>query len=154
MSGERFTLDTNLLVYSIDRAAGAKQAMAQTVVRMAAVANCRLTLQTVSEFYAVATRKGHLPPDVAAGLARDWLDLFPCLPHSGAATRQALDLAGSKRASYWDALLLCTAAEGGCGTILSEDMADGAVVGGVRIVNPFGPGALTPAAMQVLAPAG
>ncbi len=154
MSGERFTLDTNILVYSIDRTAGAKQGIAQEAIRLAAVGRCHLTLQAVSEFYAVVTRKGHLQAGVAAGLARAWLDLFPCLSHSGAATRQALDLAGAKQASYWDALLLCTAAEGGCGAILSEDMADGAVVAGVRIVNPFGADALTPAAMQVLAPAG
>jgi hypothetical protein len=44
------------------------------------------------------------------------------------------------------------AAEGGCQAILTDDMNDGAVLGGVRIVNPFGQGDLTDAALELLAP--
>ena len=41
------------------------------------------------------------------------------------------------RASYWDALLVATAAEAGCRLILTEDLADGTTLGGVAIHNPF-----------------
>ena len=41
------------------------------------------------------------------------------------------------RASYWDALLVATAAEAGCRLILTEDLADGTTLGGVTIHNPF-----------------
>jgi len=59
-------------------------------------------------------------------------------------------MAASARASYWDALLVATAAEGGCSAILTEDLADGALLGGVRVLNPFGSSSLAPAAMLLL----
>jgi len=51
MAVERFTLDTNILFYSIDRDAGIKQVMARRIIDLAIRADCRLTLQAVSEFY-------------------------------------------------------------------------------------------------------
>jgi len=48
-----FTLDTNLLVYSVDHRDPTRHAIAVDIVRRAASADCLLTLQAVSEFYAV-----------------------------------------------------------------------------------------------------
>ena len=152
MSVERFTLDTNILVYSIDRDAGVRQWMARRIIDLAIRADCRLTLQAVSEFYAAATRKNRMPPAEAAAQAADWLDMFPCLTSSPSAARVALLEAATGRTSYWDALIIATAAEGGCQAILTEDMKDGAVLGGVRIVNPFGPQDLNGAAFDLLDP--
>ena len=150
MSAERFTLDTNILVYSIDGQAGVRQAIAQEVIELAQQGDCYLTLQAVSEFYAAAARKGRMPASEAAAQARDWLDLFPCLPHSAKAVRAALTAAIGRRASYWDALLVETAADGGCTAILTEDLADGAVLGGVRLINPFGSNGLSDGARSLL----
>ncbi len=152
MSVERFTLDTNILIYSIDSQAGVRQGMAQQVIDLALRCDCWLTLQVVSEFYAAATRKGRMAVAEAAAQAADWLDLFPCLPSSPTAVRTALAAAASARASYWDALLVATAAEGGCTAILTEDLADGGLLGGVRVLNPFGGEGLTMAAMLFLDP--
>jgi predicted nucleic acid-binding protein len=134
---ERFTLDTNLLVYAIDSAAGARHDVAGQIIQHAVRLDCWLTLQAVSEFYAVVTRKGIVQPPDAAAQAADWLDLFPCAAASETAVRTALADAAAGRASYWDALLLATADEAGCRVILTEDLADGADLGGVRIRNPF-----------------
>ena len=133
---ERFTLDTNLLVYAIDSAGGARHDAAgqiQHAVRL----DCWLTIQAVCEFYAAVTRKGIVQPPDAAAQAADWLDLFPCTAASEAAARTALANAAVGRASYWDALLVATASEAGCRVILTEDLVDGADLGGVRIRNPF-----------------
>jgi len=137
MSGERFTLDTNILVYSVDTLAGARHAMAAEIVERAVGRDCRLTLQAVSEFYVVASRKGMVPASEAAAQANDWLILFPCIPASASAIRAALAAAASGRASYWDALLVATAAEGGCRTVLTEDLKDGGELAGVGVHNPF-----------------
>ena len=152
MSVERFTLDTNILIYSIDSLAGVRQSMARQVIDLALQRDCWLTLQAVSEFYAAATREGRMAVAEAAAQAGDWLDLFPCLPSSPTAVRTALAAAAGARASYWDALLLATAAEGGCTAILTEDLGDGTLLGGVRVLNPFGNEGLTTAAMLVLDP--
>jgi len=152
MTGERFTLDTNILVYSIDSKADMRGPVARRIIDLAVRGDCWLTLQAVSEFYAAATRKGHMPPTDAAAQADDWLDLFPCLTASPASVRAALGAASGQRTSYWDALLIATAAEGGCKAILTEDLADGTVLDGVRIVNPFGYTGISDAAMRILTP--
>ena len=150
MSGERFTLDTNILVYSVDRLAGPRHLMARRIMDFAPRQDCWLTLQAVSEFYAAASRKGKMPSSDAAAQAADWIEIFPALPASAGAVRVALTAASLGRASYWDALLIATAAEGGCGTILSEDMQNGGVYDGVRVLNPFGDEMLTAEAARLL----
>jgi predicted nucleic acid-binding protein len=133
----RFTLDTNLLVYSSDSGAGARHRLALEIVRYAIESECWLTLQSVSEFYFAVTRKRVVPPTEAAATANDWLDTFPIVAATPDAARVALRCAAAGLASYWDALLVATAAEAGCDVVLSEDMADGMMCGGVRIHNPF-----------------
>ena len=133
----RFTLDTNIPVYSVDNAAGARHQLATVIVDRAAERDCFLSLQAISEFYAVVTRKGMMPAADAAGQAADWLDIFPCAASSSAAVRAALMDAAAGRAAYWDALLIATAREAGCSLILTEDLSDGATLGGVKIHNPF-----------------
>lgn len=150
-ASERFTLDTNLLVYALDSAAGIRHQLSREVIQHAVRLDCWLTLQAVSEFYAVVSRKRIVPPADAAAQAMDWLELFPC----AAASESALGDAAAGRASYWEALLLATAAEVGCVAILTEDLAedlaDGAELGGVRIHNPFAAGgALTGPACRLL----
>ncbi len=152
MSVERFTLDTNILIYSIDSQAGVRQRMARQIIDLALRCDCWITLQAVSEFYAAATRKGRMAVAEAAAQAADWLDLFPCLPSSPTAVRTALAAAASARTSYWAALLVATAAEGGCTAILTNDLADGGLLGGVRVLNPFGGEAITRAALLLLDP--
>jgi predicted nucleic acid-binding protein len=66
MSAERFTLDTNVLIYSIDSQAGARQRIARSVISLAVHGDCWLTLQAVSEFYAAASATGMCPLRVAA----------------------------------------------------------------------------------------
>jgi len=149
--GGRFTLDANLLVYSVDNAAGTRHRLAREIVDRAVECGCWLTLQALGEFYVAATRKGMAPPVEAAAQAADWLDVFPTVAASPAAVRAALAEAAAGRTSYWDALLIATAAEAGCTAVLTEDMSDGSVLSGVRVHNPFTPtGELTETARQLL----
>jgi predicted nucleic acid-binding protein len=77
MSDERFTLDTNILVYSVDGEGGRRHRIASEIVESAARRDCWITLQAVSEFYAVVARKHLVSRASAAMLAHSWLDLFP-----------------------------------------------------------------------------
>ena len=105
---ERFTLDTNILVYSVDRGAGSRHDLALAIVDRAVDAGCLLTFQAISEFYAAATRKSLMPPMRAAALAESWLLIFQCAPVSANAIRTAFADSLAARASYWDALLVAT----------------------------------------------
>ncbi len=69
---ERFTLDTNLLVYSVDATAGVRHQLAIEIVDRATERDCCLTLQALSEFYAAVTRKGMVPAAEAAAQAENW----------------------------------------------------------------------------------
>ncbi len=152
MSDRHFTLDTNILVYALDRQAGARhgwQARSLTVLRYST--NCWLTLQSISEFYAAATRKRLVPVTASArsgaGLARA-CSPSPRPPPAPSALRSVSRRPG--RASYWDALLVITAAEAGCTAILTEDLADDSTLAGVRVINPFAGAALSAAAEALL----
>ena len=148
---QRFTLDSNLLIYSVDSTAGNRHALAMQIALAATTCDCWLTLQAVSEFYTVTTRKGIVPPTEAAARANDWLIAFPHRALSADAVRAALNDAASGRASYWDALMIATAAEAGCTLILTEDLQHGSTLSGVEIHNPFDPaGGITARARQLL----
>jgi predicted nucleic acid-binding protein len=146
----RFTLDSNILVYALDRQGGDRHVLARHVIDLARRADCWLALQAISEFYAAVTRKRRVSATRARDQALDWLSMFSTAPASDAAVRAALAIAASGRASYWDALLVVTAAEAGCTAILTEDLADGASLARVRIVNPFAGASLSPAAEALL----
>lgn len=136
-SRPRFTLDSDILVYSVDSAAGARHELAIQIALHAVRADCWLTLQALGEFYSVATRKNKMPRHEAAAQVNDWLSSYPTVAASAANVRAALSLASAGRASYWDALLIVTAADAGCGLVLTEDLADGAIFGSTTIHNPF-----------------
>jgi predicted nucleic acid-binding protein len=38
---------------------------------------------------------------------------------------------------FWDALIVASAEQAGAGILYSEDLNDGQVIAGVRVVNPF-----------------
>jgi predicted nucleic acid-binding protein len=152
MGDLRFTLDTNILVYALDRQAGDRRAVAGRIIDLAVRRDCCLTLQAVSEFYAIVTRKRLSPPAAPRDQTLDWMDIFPTVGASEVTVRAALTIAASGQTSYWDALLLLTAAEAGCTAILTEDLADGATLVGMRIINPFAGAALSAAAEALLSP--
>lgn len=150
MSGETFTLDTNILAYSVDRAAGLRHLLAKDILLQAALLPCWLTLQSISEFYAVVTRKGMMRPSEAKSVAEAMMALFRTAAPSASNVRTALTMAASARASYWDALLIATAAEAGCTAILTEDLAHDTTLSGIRVINPFGDHGLSSQAAALL----
>ena|SRR5271163_3340966 len=95
----RFTLDTNRWFTRSTVRRVARHDAAGQIIQHAVRLDCWLTLQAVSEFYAVVTRKGIVQPPDAAAQAADWLDLFPCAAASEAAVRTALADAAVGRAS-------------------------------------------------------
>ena len=113
MSAERFSLDTNILIYALDTSAGGKHSVAAEILDRAIEGDCHLTLQSLSEFYWAVTRKGLVEKNEAAGQVSDWLTLFPTLGPTPAAIRAAMAHVSARRASFWDALLVETASEEG-----------------------------------------
>ena len=62
---------------------------------------------------------------------------FPAVGANPRSLEDSLVMLRSHGLSFWDALLWATVRAVGCRVLLSEDMQDGRVLGGVTILNPF-----------------
>lgn len=137
MTGERFTIDSNILIYAFERSAGERQSVAAQIVDDAVYGPCVLTLQALSEFFHVATRKGRLGVTEAAAQVRDWQVMFPVVAAMPSTLIRAIDAVSTHGLVFWDAMLWACAREAGCTLLLSEDFQHGRVLDGVRFHNPF-----------------
>lgn len=133
----RFSLDTNILVYAVDRDAGDRHRQSKGLVGRAARRDCVLTRQALAEFFHATTRKNLLEPSHAGAFVRDWLDVFRVASSDEASLADAMDAVEEHRLSFWDAMLWATARQSGCAAILSEDMQHGRRLSGVEFINPF-----------------
>lgn len=134
----RISIDSNILVYAVD-ARDPRIATARRVVTGATVADCVLTNQVIGEFLNVVRAK--TPITVAEGrrTAADWALLFPLAATSADQLIAASALAEQHRLQFWDSVILSVCAGNGVDYLITEDMHDGALIGGVRIMNPFNP---------------
>ena len=139
MSVGRTFVDTNILIYAYDVSAGAKHARAAELVtelwksRMGLVST-----QVLQEFYVTVTRKIARPLEsssarrIIADLSR-W-EVITIEPNTILA---AIDLQRDHLLSFWDAMIVTTAANGNAETLFTEDLNHGQVIGGVTVRNPF-----------------
>lgn len=136
-------LDTNVLVYAHDGRDLRKQAIARSVLSAAARPRSRvaLTTQVLGEFWRVAA-SGPAPlmsRAEASERVRNLAALVAVLGVDVAVTLRAARLAATRPISYWDAQLVATIAANGVPFLLTEDLAAGTEIAGVRIVDPFAP---------------
>ena len=133
----RSFFDTNLLVYADAADEPARQALAiQLIKTHRAEGTAVLSTQVLQEFVNVALRKLKLP----VPLIRERLSLyagFDLVPATPEIIEGALALHALRGTSFYDALILQAAIVSGCSVLYSEDLQDGALIGGVKIVNPF-----------------
>ncbi len=132
-----FTLDTNILIYALDKQAKIRHKKAVRIIQKSLSLNCILTLQALSEFYYACTRKGLMPVKDALAQVKDWQTLFPIAlakPHT--LTRAILSVERYPL-GFWDAMLLETARGAGVSILFTEDLQDQQVIEGIKIVNPF-----------------
>lgn len=133
----RTFVDTNVWVYALDRGDPAKQAAALDLVRRDP-ATVVVSPQVMGELYATLARFGARPASADdAARAVDALRRFTVVPLEPDHVMAALELLRQHSLSYWDALIVASARAGGCERLFTEDLADGAVIAGVHIVNPF-----------------
>jgi predicted nucleic acid-binding protein len=146
----RFSLDANVLVYAADLSAGERHERALDVLDRAVRRDCVLTLQALAEFFYVTTRKRMVAGTEAAAQLRDWATEFPTISADASALWTALEFTVDGRFGWWDALILATAERHGCEIVLSEDMHDGARLGGLTVLDPFSGEALPERVAELL----
>jgi len=134
----RFTFDTNVLVYAVDRDAGERHRIAVDLVRRARGRDCIVTLQSLAELFRVLTRKGKVEAAKAIEVVQAWRDVAPVYAADEACLVDAMDAVAEHGWSFWDAMIWATAKQARCRLLISEDGQDGRTLGGVTLVNPFG----------------
>ena len=138
MTGERWFVDTNVLVYLFDDQAPAKRALARGLFSPGA-GKLVLSAQVLGEFFQVVTRKTRtLTPEQALRAARS-LSRLRIWPIHRELVLGAMRRSDVSRLSYWDALIVETAIEAQASRLLTEDLRHGQRFGPVRVVNPFRP---------------
>jgi predicted nucleic acid-binding protein len=131
-------LDTNILLYAIGTGA-AEQLKRKRALALLERTDAGLSVQVLQEFYVQATRPSRanpLPHDIAARLIRTWTR-FTIQPVTLDVLNAALEIKRRHLFSYWDCAVIAAAGALGCQELYTEDMANGQVVDGVMLINPF-----------------
>jgi predicted nucleic acid-binding protein len=151
MTGPCF-VDANVFVYARDPRDPRKQERAaQWIDLLWRERSGRTSVQAVSEYYAVATRKLRFPADRAWEYAERYFAWNP-LPVDEVLLRRTQQVEQRFRLSWWDAMIVAAAQLQGCVLLLTEDLQDGAAFGGVTARSPFTLSVGEPAAEYAIAP--
>lgn len=136
----RLLIDTNILIYALDPAEPEKRATSADLLRRT-IANHTLALspQNLNECYKILTLRRRLVPKDAARTYLTHLMPWCIAPLDARTTARAFAVQDEAGLEWWDALLVASALMAGCKLFVSEDMRDGRVISGMRIVNPFFP---------------
>lgn len=135
---ERAFVDTNVLVYSVDRSEPRKRERARGLLSGSGATTLVISTQVLSEFYVVTTRRLSAP--LAPAQAATAVAAFSKLAVVAVDTDlvlSAIVLSGRSQLSYWDALIVAAAHGAGCPVVLTEDLGGGQVIDGVLVENPF-----------------
>jgi len=133
----RVALDTNVLAYAQGVNGDAMKKAALALIGALPANAVVLPAQIIGELFQVLLRKGQLTPPQARAAIFVWCNVFPVAETSHAVLPGAAELAVSYRLSFWDGIILASAAEAGCRLLLSEDLHPGFTWQSVTVANPF-----------------
>lgn len=125
-------LDTNILIYAQET--GPKSEVARQVI----LAGGTISVQVLNEFTSVLHRKFGIDWDVIAEAVTDLqIALGPVRPIGVDTHSVAIDLSRAHGFNFCDSLIVASALEAGCDTLLTEDLQSGCRIGNLTVVNPF-----------------
>jgi len=133
----RVFLDTNVLAYDLDAGTPDKQRRVREALARPDH-EFVISTQVLLELYVVLTRK--LQPALPEGAAAEVIASLCRLPVVGTDAEQvqrAVALSVRHQLSVWDAMIVTAAREAGCEELWTEDLATGAELRGVKIVDPL-----------------
>jgi predicted nucleic acid-binding protein len=134
---KKIFLDTNILVYTVDRADPQKFSRAREVLgsfkrQFAGV----ISTQVLQEFAAVALSKlSQSEDEVIQDLI--FFENFEVIIATPSLIRRSVELRKELQLHFWDATILAAAEHAGCEVLYSEDFQAGMTYGNVRVENPL-----------------
>jgi predicted nucleic acid-binding protein len=135
-------VDTNVLVYFVDRDEPAKRAKAVTLLDRLVREDVETVLlwQVAAEFLSCLRRwenEGRIGRQQTLGNFQRMEAMFRCVLPTQRVLRKSYDLGSRFSLSHWDAMLLAACIDAGVHTLYSEDLAPGTQYDSVAVVNPF-----------------
>ena len=130
--------DSNILVYFADGADPQKQLIAENLIKNAVINdNGVISTQSLQEFFAATTRKLLCTKEKAKEYVENFSDSFTVEQVSVPLILKAINISIKNQFPFWDSLILSAAIQSGCIICYSEDLSNGQIIEGVKIVNPF-----------------
>lgn len=130
-------IDTNVLVYQLDKRDPAKRDTCRGLVHeLVSRGDAVISTQVLQEFYIVCTTRLKLKPLFVKGLIHNFENME--LVTIGAdLIKEAIDTSLQNDISFWDALIVVAAEAARCKYLYTEDLNDGQIIRNVRVQNPI-----------------
>jgi predicted nucleic acid-binding protein len=138
---DKYFVDTNILVYTQDLAAGDKCSRAQALTsELWELGKGVISTQVLQELYGALRRKLKSPMTAlqAAEILRDYSE-WEVVINNRESIFRAIEIESRYKIAFWDALILQAAEKAGASTVYSEDLSHGGRYSGMQVVNPFIP---------------
>ncbi len=130
-------IDTNLIVYTLDKSNVDKQERARNIIRkIVNVHQPVISTQVIKEFYVVAINKMKADPIIVKNILHNFRNM-EIVTNDLELIEQAIDISVISQISFWDSLIIAAAEKANCEYIFSEDLNPGQTYRGVLVVNPF-----------------
>jgi len=134
---EKIFLDTNILVYILDKSDRKKRELSRsTITALNQTNSIVISTQVIQEFYFACVKKYSYHSIFIKEVIKDFLR-WEVIQISPDLIMDAIDISALHKFSFWNSLILSASLFGGCKQIISEDFQDGQRFRGVKIVNPF-----------------
>jgi predicted nucleic acid-binding protein len=137
---DRYFLDTNIFVYSLDPVDPRKARIAEELVTRGVGSRLGvISYQVVQEFMNVSLRQFRATMTVTELELYFFKVLLPMMtiPSSSGLFVEALRLQAAGQIVWYDSLVVAAAIQGGCEILYSEDMQHGRHFGDLVVQNPF-----------------
>jgi predicted nucleic acid-binding protein len=137
---DRYFLDTNVFVYSLDPVDPRKARIAEELVTRGVDSRLGvISYQVAQEFMNVSLRQFRATMTVTELELYFFKVLLPMMtvPSSSGLFLEALRLQKVGKIAWYDSLIVAAAIQGGCEILYSEDMQHGCRFGDLVIQNPF-----------------
>ncbi len=130
-------IDTNVLIYTLDKKDEEKRAIARKIVKKVVQSHQPvISTQVIKEFYVVASNKLKADPIIVKNIIHNFHHM-EIVNNDLELIEQAIDISILSRLSFWDSLIIAAAEKANCEYVLSEDLNAGQTCRGVKISNPF-----------------
>jgi predicted nucleic acid-binding protein len=134
----RVALDTNILIYAeLEPDSDKGQRAADLILRVSN--DGVIPVQALGEYLHFIRRRAPSALGEAMKQTTIYCATFLAPATTGEIISAAAELAREHHMQLWDAVVCATSAAAGAKVLLSEDMQDGRVLNGLRIINPFEP---------------